>query len=112
MWGSNRGYDSPGSPSSSYPDLHFLWTKVFAGDYLRWPTFRDLFTAIYINNPGMTPVEKLFHLNAKTSGYAHTIVSNFPLTIDGFRSAWANLTERFVNKQFLVNSQLKILFNV
>jgi len=44
-------------------------TEVFTGDYLRWPTIRDLFTAIYINNPGLTPVEKLFHLNAKTSGY-------------------------------------------
>jgi len=59
---------------------------------MRWPTFRDLFTAIYINNPGLTPVEELFHLNAKTSGDA---VSNCPLTNDGFRSVWPNLTERF-----------------
>ncbi|KAH8357356.1 hypothetical protein KR084_010248, partial [Drosophila pseudotakahashii] len=62
-------------------------TEVFTGDYLRWPTFRDLFTAIYINNPRLTPVEKLFHLNAKTRGDAHKIVSNSPLTNDGFRSA-------------------------
>jgi len=26
-------------------------TDVFTGDYLRWPTFRDLLTVIYINNP-------------------------------------------------------------
>ncbi|KAH8357401.1 hypothetical protein KR084_000230, partial [Drosophila pseudotakahashii] len=78
-------------------------TEVFTGDYLRWPTFRDLFTAIDINNPRLTPVEKLFHLNAKTRGDAHKIVSN---------SAWDNLTERFENKRLLVNSQLKILFNV
>jgi len=26
-------------------------TEVFTGDYFRWSTFRDLFTAIYINNP-------------------------------------------------------------
>ncbi|XP_043064772.1 uncharacterized protein LOC122320679 [Drosophila ficusphila] len=62
-------------------------TEVFTGDYLRWPTFRDLFTAIYINNPRLTPVEKLFHLNSKTSGEAHTIVAKSPLTNDGFRSA-------------------------
>jgi len=87
-------------------------TEVFTGDYLRWPIFKDLFTAIYINNPRLTPVEKLFHLNAKSSGDAHTIVSNSPLTNDGFRSAWANLTERFENKRLLENSQLKILFKV
>jgi len=48
--------------------------EFFTGDYLRWPTFRDLFTAIYIINPRLTPVEKLFHLNAKTRGDAHHIV--------------------------------------
>jgi len=53
-------------------------TEVFTGNYLRWPTFRYMFTAIYINNPRLTSVEKLFHLNAKTSGDAHTIVSNPP----------------------------------
>ncbi|XP_070068063.1 uncharacterized protein [Drosophila takahashii] len=87
-------------------------TEVFTGDYLRWPTFRDLFTANYINNPRLTPVEKFFHLNAKTRGDAHNIFANSPLTNDGFRSAWDNLTERFENKRLLVNSQLKILFNV
>jgi len=33
----------------------------------------------------------------KTSGDVHTIVSNPPLTNDGTRSAWANLTELFEN---------------
>ena len=41
--------------------------EVFSGDHLKWPSFRDLFTAIYINNTLLSKVEKLFHLNAKTS---------------------------------------------
>jgi len=36
------------------------------------PKFRDLFTAKYIDNPILTPVEKLFHLNSKTSGEPHS----------------------------------------
>ncbi|XP_070062805.1 uncharacterized protein [Drosophila virilis] len=87
-------------------------TEIFSGDYIRWPTFRDLFTAIYVNNPRLSEVEKLFHLNAKTNGEAQAIVSKSPLTNDGFRLAWANLTERFENRKLLVNSQLKILFNL
>ncbi|XP_044573635.1 uncharacterized protein LOC123257758 isoform X2 [Drosophila ananassae] len=87
-------------------------TEVFRGDYLRWPTFRDLFTAIYVNNPRLTPVEKLFHLNAKTEGEAKAIVAKSPLTHDGFGSAWTALCDRFENKRLLVNSQLKILFNL
>jgi len=35
-----------------------------------------------------------------------------PLTNDGFRSAWNNLTEIFENKRLQVNSYLKTLFNV
>ncbi|XP_070141562.1 uncharacterized protein [Drosophila kikkawai] len=90
----------------------YMDTEVFAGDYLRWPTFRDLFTAIYIHNSRLTPVEKLFHLLSKTSGDAHAIVSKAPLTNDGFISAWQSLTDRFENRRLLVNSQLKILFNI
>jgi len=37
----------------------------------------------------LTSVEKLFHLNAKTSGEATAIVAKSPLTNEGFDSAWA-----------------------
>ncbi|KAH8354585.1 hypothetical protein KR059_008802, partial [Drosophila kikkawai] len=98
----------PPAPQNSFPSgcrLPPCETEDFSGDYLRWPTFRDLFTAVYIDNPTLTPVEKLFYLNAKTSGEAHSIVSNSPLTNDGFRSAWGNLTERFENKRALHKTQ-------
>ncbi|XP_060665447.1 uncharacterized protein LOC132797712 [Drosophila nasuta] len=87
-------------------------TEVFGGDYTRWPTFRDLFTALYIKNPRLSAVEKLFYLNSKTSGEAHSIVSKSPLTNEGFQSAWSSLTQRFENKRLLVNSQLRILLNL
>ena len=86
--------------------------EVFAGDYLKWPSFRDLFTAVYASNTRLSKVEKLFHLNSKTSGAAHEIVSKAPLTNDGFDIAWSNLKGRFENKRILVNSQLRILFNL
>ena len=40
---------------------------IFDVDYLKLPLFRDLFAA-EINNSRLSKVEKLFHLNAKTSG--------------------------------------------
>ena len=86
--------------------------EIFSGDYLKWPSFRDLFTAVYINNTRLSKVEKLFHLNAKTSGDAKEIVSKASLTHDGFDVAWSNLKQRFENKRILINSQLRILFNL
>ncbi|XP_060665680.1 uncharacterized protein LOC132797951 [Drosophila nasuta] len=102
--GSSRSEASLPPVYSSGCRLPPVDTEVFRGDYLRWPTFRDLFTAIYVNNPRLTPVEKLFHLNSKTADEANEIVTKFPLTNDG--------NERFENKRLLITSQLKILFNL
>ncbi|XP_036348072.1 uncharacterized protein LOC118757468, partial [Rhagoletis pomonella] len=86
-------------------------TDVFKGDYLSWPTFRDMFTAIYILNKRLTPVEKLCHLIQKTEG-ERDIVKKCPLTNEGFSTAWKHLTDSYENKRILVNSQLKTLFNL
>jgi len=65
-----------------------------------------------VNNSRLTSVEKLFHLNAKTSGEAKAILAKSPLTNEGFDSASAALRDRFENKRLLVNSQLKLFFNL
>ncbi|XP_075163105.1 uncharacterized protein LOC142235730 [Haematobia irritans] len=87
-------------------------TQVFQGDYVTWPSFRDLFTAIYINNKKLSPVEKLYHLFQKTAGEAREINKNVPLTSEGFEIAWANLKSQYENKRILINNQLRVLFNL
>ncbi|XP_073831520.1 uncharacterized protein [Musca autumnalis] len=74
-------------------------TNIFKGGYQEWPTFRDLFTAIYITGSKLSNVEKLFHLKQKTTGEAKEIISHVPLTNDGFELAWKNLTDRYENKR-------------
>ncbi|XP_061394714.1 uncharacterized protein LOC133330273, partial [Musca vetustissima] len=87
-------------------------TEVFHGDYLNWPSFRDLFTAIYINNKKLSPVEKLYHLFQKTSGEARQINQHIPLTDEGFDIAWENLKNQYENKRILINNQLRKIFNL
>lgn len=87
-------------------------TEIFNGDYMSWPTFRDMFTAVYIRNSRLSPVERLFHLTQKTKGEARDIVQRAPLTNQGFQLAWKGLCDRFENKRILVNGQLKVLFNL
>ncbi|XP_075151122.1 uncharacterized protein LOC142225231 [Haematobia irritans] len=87
-------------------------TEIFRGDYIAWPSFRDMFKAVYIDCMSISPVEKLFYLRQTTQGEALEIVKKSPLTNEGFETAWANLRDRYENKRVLVNSQLKILFNL
>ncbi|XP_073811802.1 uncharacterized protein [Musca autumnalis] len=87
-------------------------TEVFYGDYASWPSFRDLFTAIYATNKKLSPVEKLYHLFQKTAGEAREINRHIPMTSDGFTLAWDNLRNQYENKRILINSQLRILFNL
>ncbi|XP_073831801.1 uncharacterized protein [Musca autumnalis] len=87
-------------------------TEIFHGDYLSWPSFRDMFTAVYIECRSITPVERLFYLRQSTQGEALEIVKKSPLTNSGFENAWSNLRDRYENKRILVNSQLKLLFNL
>lgn len=87
-------------------------TETFYGNYLTWPSFRDMFTAVYINHPKLCSVQKLFHLRAKTKGEANNIVSKFPLTAENFDLAWKALSDQYENRRILVNNQLKNLFNL
>ncbi|XP_075147420.1 uncharacterized protein LOC142221551 [Haematobia irritans] len=104
--------NSQSSSSNSSFHLPPCDTESFKGDYHSWPTFRDMFSAVYIQNANLSNVQKLFHLRKKTEGEAHEIVKSCPLTNSGFDIAWQNLKERFENKRMLVHSQLKILFNL
>lgn len=72
-------------------------TDMFEGDYLSWPTFRYLFSAIYINNSRLIDIERLCHPVRKTSGEAQEIVSKFPLTHCSFVLAWKTLRDAYDN---------------
>ncbi|XP_037826209.1 uncharacterized protein LOC119614167, partial [Lucilia sericata] len=97
------------SPNISLPPCD---TEIFHGDYQSWPTFRDMFTALYRNSTRLSPVEKMCHLLKKTQGEARELLRTCPITNDGFEMAWANLVNRYENKRILINAQLKTLFNI
>ncbi|XP_075158057.1 uncharacterized protein LOC142231329 [Haematobia irritans] len=111
------------SPRQSFSDQHtdspgvFIKvppcdTQIFEGGYEEWPSFRDMFTAVYGNHPKLTKAQKLYHLRNKTQGPAGAIVKRYPLCDDNFDLAWNALKSRYENKRVLVDNQLKILFNI
>ncbi|XP_073831530.1 uncharacterized protein [Musca autumnalis] len=87
-------------------------TEIFTGSYEDWPSFRDMFTAVYIDHPQLSQVHKLYHLRNKTRGPAGDIVKRYPLSNDNFLLAWNALKSRYENKRVLVDKQINLLFNI
>ncbi|XP_049302052.1 uncharacterized protein LOC125775451 [Bactrocera dorsalis] len=87
-------------------------TEIFHSGYEQWPSFRDMFTAVYINHPKLSNAQKLYHLRYKTKGQAGVIVKQFALNDDNFHLAWEALRSRYENKRILVDKQITILMNL
>ncbi|XP_075150612.1 uncharacterized protein LOC142224708 [Haematobia irritans] len=101
-----------GDSSGIYLKVPPCDTEVFKGGYEEWPSFRDMFTAVYVNHPKLTKAQKLYHLRNKTQGPAGAIVKRYPLCDENFELAWSALKSRYENKRVLVDNQLKILFDI
>ncbi|XP_049315645.1 uncharacterized protein LOC125779117 [Bactrocera dorsalis] len=87
-------------------------TETFYGGYEEWPSFRDMFTAVYINHPQLSQAQKLYHLRYKTKGQAGIIVKQFALNDDNFNLAWEALKARYENERILVDKQVTTLLNL
>lgn len=72
-------------------------TQDFYGSYEEWPSFKDMFTAIYGNHPRLTQAQKLYHLRNKTKGEAGSVVDKYPLSDQNFVLAWNSLRARYEN---------------
>ncbi|XP_046803757.1 uncharacterized protein LOC124419190 [Lucilia cuprina] len=104
----NMTYEAPDMgvnvPPCDAPDFH--------GSYEEWPSFRDMFSAVYISKIRMPDVQKLLYLRRKAKGEASSIVNKYPLTNESFSLAWGALRARYENKRVLVDIQLNPLFNI
>ncbi|XP_073836370.1 uncharacterized protein [Musca autumnalis] len=103
--------------SKSTVDTHYLPLPpididVFAGGFMSWPTFRDLFTTLFVEKSRLSDVERLCYLLQKTTGEAREIVSSFPLTNSSFPLAWKALSDTYDNKRIVVNSHIQQLLNL
>lgn len=87
-------------------------TEVFYGGYEEWPSFRDMFTAVYVDHPKLSPVQKLYHLRLKVRGQAATVVKRYKLSGDNFVIAWAALKDKYENKRVLLDNQVQTILRL
>ena len=89
------------------PDINL---PMFDGKYSEWITFRDIFTAIVIENKQLAGVAKFFYLNSSLQGEPKTCISNIPITEANFAVAWHILVERYDNTRLIATDHIHKLF--
>lgn len=105
--------EPPHSQSSSATpgNLPELSLPTFKGDYLAWPAYSELFTALISSSKQLTDIEKLQYLRSSLKGEPAQKVEALPLKGASFKLAWNLLSERYQNKRILIQSQLDKLFS-
>lgn len=81
----------------------------FSGTYSEWPTYRDLFKSLIIQNEQLSKVEKLQYLKTSITGAAAQLIANIKISEDQFEPAWQKIVDRFDDKDRLILSYVENL---
>lgn len=86
---------------------------VFDGTYIAWTAFKDMFTSMVKDQPGLTNARKLQYLktSCQAKSEAEDIISEYQTIDANFDPAWDALVDRFENPRMIISSHLKVLFD-
>lgn len=94
-------------PLVKLPDISL---SPFDGQVSNWKPFFELFTALIIDNPTLTDIQRLFYLKSSLKGEALNLIDTLEITNDNFKIAIDILKKRYENLTSTVNSHFhKIL---
>ena len=106
---SNCTHSHQASASPTLPRLELL---RFSGDYTKWQSFWDKFTAMVHDNPQLPAVSKFSYLQTLLEGDAATAISGLALTATNYESARTLLEKRFGRKERIIFSHVQCLLNL
>ncbi|XP_011685200.1 PREDICTED: uncharacterized protein LOC105448376 [Wasmannia auropunctata] len=78
----------------------------FSGRFEDWPTYRDLFESLVIDEKSLSNIKKFQYLKGSVKGDALQLITSLPVTADNFTRAWATLNDHYENKRLLLKSYL------
>lgn len=84
---------------------------IFSGDYCEWISFKNLFLVSVDRNGKLSKSHKMQYLRTSTTGEAHALFSNLPISDHNYKLAWNRLEKRYDNPLFIVASQMEKFLN-
>lgn len=74
---------------------------TFNGDYVQWPTFKEVFVSRVHDNAKLNDLQRFHHLKGALVGVASDDIQHLILTADNYNAAWTMLTTLYENKKIL-----------
>lgn len=93
---------------TSYPDK----IAKFDGNFAKWATFRDSFTAAVLDRIDLKPVQKLLRLQQGVTGMAASILGEWALISENLPLAWEQLCRAYNNEYQTIRAHVKELFEM
>lgn len=84
----------------------------FEGCYDQWTNFFDSFMALIHSNTSLTNVQKFYYLQSCLKGEAAHAISSIQVTDLNYENAFKLLRERYENKRLIIQSHLRLLFEL
>ncbi|XP_070531355.1 uncharacterized protein [Cardiocondyla obscurior] len=91
----------PAPPRTTLPKIEI---PKFSGRFEEWPSFRDLFQTLIVEDIALANVTKLHYLKVGVKGEAASLINGFSTTEDNFARAWDALSGFYDNQRLLVRS--------
>lgn len=95
-------------PDTSYPDK----IAQFDGNFAKWATFRDSFTAAVLDRIDLKPVQKLLRLQQSVIGMAASVLGEWALVPENLPLAWEQLYRAYNNEYQTIRAHVKELFEM
>ena len=99
------------SSSENAAKLPKLQLPKYQGDPRKWQEFWDAFEVVH-KSSSLAPVDKFRHLKSLLEGPAALAISGIQLTGANYKEAIDILTQRFAQKQVIVNAHMEALLNL
>lgn len=92
--------------------LPAIQPPTFTGEWDEWVSFRDVFTALVINNLTLSDTHRLHLLRVACVGRAAEEIANIQLAEGNFSMAWEVLVKKFENERLLIFRLIERMINI
>lgn len=79
---------------------------TFNGSYADWPTFKEMFQSLVLEDTRLSDVERLHYLQGSLSGKPKELILGFPLVGSSLQTSWDTLIKRYENRRFILATYL------